>query len=181
MTRRWVSRLKKAIESGTVSARLRHRPIAEIRREGYRIIERGVREFVQSLDEAGYVPVWSCQGHRQYDLPPTWCDSPVLRRLKRAGIAWWRMPRVVCAGPWAVDRRRLGVRGFDFLALSVAIRPIAHGIMRALPGETWTVESRAWTLFVQLTSRQTEKVSLALRGLNDWGDGTFPYIRIGED
>jgi hypothetical protein len=170
--------LKKAIATGAVPSRLRPRPIAEIRARNYRDLELGVRDFVRQLDEAGYVPVWSCQGHRQYDLPPTWCDSPVLRRLKRAGIAWWRMPRVVCAGPWAVDHRRLGVRGFDFLALSISIRPIAHGLMRALPGETWKVESRAWTLFVQTIPRQTEKVSRALNCLSDEGDGTFPYIRI---
>lgn len=148
------------------------RPIGEIRARNYRDVEPGVRDFVRQLDEAGYIPVWSCEGHRKYDLPPTWHDGPVWRRLTKAGIAWWRKPRVICAGKWDVDRRRLGIRGVRFLASDVRIVRPGCSILRAIHDADGRAEDMGWTMFVVLGEMQLSRATRALDGRRSY------YARI---
>ena len=130
------------------------RPIAEVRKGGYRCIEPGVRPLVKALDRVGCVPVWSCAGHRKWTGPPTWCDSPVLRRLTKARIVWWQRPRVVCAGALA-RMSGLDVVPFTFLATDLRIIRFGCSILRALPDRPFRrAEDMKWTLFVQLGRRQ---------------------------
>lgn len=143
---------------GLCPERMLPRPIADVRRGGYRCLEPGVRELVRELDRVGLVPVWSCEGHRKWTGPPTWCNSPVLTRLTRAGIVWWQRPRVVCAGPLNRIPLRLDAVPFTFLATDLRITRFGCSILRALPGKSWRkAENMKWTLFVQLGPRQAWK------------------------
>lgn len=128
------------------------RPISEVRKAKFRMVEPGVRPFVRALDRAGFVPVWSCEGHLRCQLPPEWFASPVLKRLERAGIRWWQYPKVICSGDLIVGR--LDDSALDrhyFLATAIKITRPGVSLTRALPDQRVDAKFLVWRLFIDLS------------------------------
>lgn len=131
------------------------RPISEVRKAGFRQIEKGVRPLVRALDRAGFVPVWSCEGHRYCKKPPEWYASPVLKRLERAGVRWWQRPKVICAGDFMVGRLDASelARCCYFLATAIKITRPGVSLTRAIPAQRVDAKFLEWRIFIELPQR----------------------------
>ncbi len=130
------------------------RPISEVRKAMFRMIEPGVRPFVRALDRAGFVPVWSCEGHLRCRRPPEWYRSPVLRRLERFGVRWWQRPRVICSGDLMVGRLNAPeLQRRYFLVTAIKIARPGVSITRAIPGQRVDAEFLEWRMFIELPQR----------------------------
>lgn len=137
------------------------RPISEVVKAKYRMIEPGVRPLVRALFGAGLTPVWSCEGHATTSRSPTWLDSPVLRRLEQAGVEWYRRPVVIVAG--TLRKQHYNTKPLDkfgFVVCKIRIVRPGCSITRALPGLPPLAQAGnlAWSLVVQLAPGELARV-----------------------